>query len=124
MEIAAYELLERLARRVGDPETAEVARSNRQGRGADGRRLADRWDVMLDLTRRVRNWRGVPVSYAARARRQSMLAISSCRARLSSPGGGTVRDGGARRGDRRGAFHDAGVPAEQSADGHLLRDQP
>lgn len=50
MEIAAYELLERLARRVGDTETAEVARSNRVDEEQMAGRLADRWDLILDLT--------------------------------------------------------------------------
>ena len=39
LEIAAYEMLERLAERAGDPETAAVARS-----------IAENWDRFLDLT--------------------------------------------------------------------------
>lgn len=50
MEIAAYEVLERLARRVGDAETAEVARENRAEEEAMARRIASKWDSFLDIT--------------------------------------------------------------------------
>lgn len=50
LEIAAYEMLERLAKRAGDEGTAEVARRN----CADERAMADKiehnWDKFVELT--------------------------------------------------------------------------
>jgi ferritin-like metal-binding protein YciE len=50
MEIAAYELLERLAKRAGDEETAEVARQNRSDEQAMAKKIESNWDRFLDLT--------------------------------------------------------------------------
>jgi ferritin-like metal-binding protein YciE len=50
MEIAAYELLERLAKKAGDQETAEVARENRADEQAMAQKIASNWDRFLELT--------------------------------------------------------------------------
>jgi ferritin-like metal-binding protein YciE len=50
MEIASYELLERIAQRAGDEETAEVARQNRADEQAMARKLAENWDRFVELS--------------------------------------------------------------------------
>jgi ferritin-like metal-binding protein YciE len=53
LEVASYELLERVARRAGDNETAEVARQNRAEDEAMAKRLADKWDTFVELSLRA-----------------------------------------------------------------------
>src|SRR3712207_4305232 len=50
MEIAAYQLLERLAEKAGDTETAEVARQNSDDEEEMARRIDQSWDRALELT--------------------------------------------------------------------------
>lgn len=50
MEIAAYELLERIALRAGDPMTAEVAQRNLRDEEEMARRIASQWDRIVELT--------------------------------------------------------------------------
>src|SRR4051794_6842387 len=47
LELATYDLLERVAERAGDAETAEVARRIRAEEDAMGRRLAESWDATV-----------------------------------------------------------------------------
>jgi ferritin-like metal-binding protein YciE len=50
MEIASYELLERVARRAGDTQTAKVARENRKEEREMARKISANWDKVVDLT--------------------------------------------------------------------------
>jgi ferritin-like metal-binding protein YciE len=52
LEIAAYQLLERVATRAGDDETAEVARLNRADEEAMAKNLDEHWDHFAELSLR------------------------------------------------------------------------
>jgi ferritin-like metal-binding protein YciE len=52
MEIAAYQLLERVAEHAGDAETADVARRNRAEEEAMAEKLEARWDRFAELSLR------------------------------------------------------------------------
>jgi ferritin-like metal-binding protein YciE len=50
LEIAAYQLLERIAERAGDTETAEVARQNRKDEETMAKRIEGNWDKFAELS--------------------------------------------------------------------------
>jgi ferritin-like metal-binding protein YciE len=50
MEIASYQLLERVATRAGDEKTAEVARQNRTEEQWMANRIEESWDKVTDLS--------------------------------------------------------------------------
>src|SRR5947208_1224885 len=50
MEIASYELLERVAKKAGDRRTAKVARQNREEEQAMARSIASKWNKVVDLS--------------------------------------------------------------------------
>jgi ferritin-like metal-binding protein YciE len=52
LEIASYELLERVAKRAGDDETAEIARQNRGEEQAMAKRLEEQWDAVVEQSLR------------------------------------------------------------------------
>jgi ferritin-like metal-binding protein YciE len=50
MEIASYQLLERVATRAGDEQTAEVARMNRGEEEAMAAKIDQTWDKAVDMS--------------------------------------------------------------------------
>ena len=50
LEIASYELLERIAKRAGDEETAKVARKNRVDEEAMAKKIETQWDRFAELS--------------------------------------------------------------------------
>jgi ferritin-like metal-binding protein YciE len=50
LEIASYQLLERVAERAGDTETAEVARQNRADEEAFAKKIEANWDRFAELS--------------------------------------------------------------------------
>ena len=50
MEIAAYQLLERIAQKAGDEETAEAARLNREDEERMAREIEQNWDKFAKLS--------------------------------------------------------------------------
>jgi ferritin-like metal-binding protein YciE len=52
LEIASYQLLERVAKRAGDEETAEVARQNRADEEKMAKKIEANWDRFAELSLR------------------------------------------------------------------------
>src|SRR5919204_5381161 len=50
LEIASYQLLERVALKAGDEETAAVARQNRADEGRMGKKIDANWDRFAELS--------------------------------------------------------------------------
>jgi ferritin-like metal-binding protein YciE len=48
MEIASYQMLERVARKAGDKRTAAVARQNREEEEAMARSIDSKWNKIVD----------------------------------------------------------------------------
>ena len=69
MEVAAYELLERVAREAGDEETAEVARRNRAEDQAMADVIAGSWDKIAQATVSADGERGGGLAERAKSAR-------------------------------------------------------
>jgi ferritin-like metal-binding protein YciE len=50
LEIASYEMLERVAKKAGDRKTAKVARQNREEEEKMARSIAAKWNTVVDLS--------------------------------------------------------------------------
>ena len=53
MELAAYELLSRIAERANDQQTVELAKEIAAQENEMARRLSDNWDVAVDASLRT-----------------------------------------------------------------------
>jgi ferritin-like metal-binding protein YciE len=60
LEIAAYEMLERVADRAGDKETGDVARRNKADEQAMAAKIASLWDLAVDLSLKEEGVEGAP----------------------------------------------------------------
>ena len=60
LEIACYELLERVANRAGDEQTAEAARLTRADEEAMAQKIAASWDLALDMSLEQEGLKGAP----------------------------------------------------------------
>jgi ferritin-like metal-binding protein YciE len=60
LEIAAYEMLQRVAARAGDTETADVARRNLADEEAMAKTIAGSWDLAVDLSLKQEGVVGAP----------------------------------------------------------------
>ena len=59
MEIASYQMLERVARKAGDRKTAAVARQNREEEEAMARSIDSKWNKIVELSLKEE---GIPTS--------------------------------------------------------------
>jgi ferritin-like metal-binding protein YciE len=60
LEIAAYEMLERVADRAGDKETGDVARRNKADEQAMAAKIASLWALAVDLSLKAEGVEGAP----------------------------------------------------------------
>src|SRR4051812_32396590 len=82
MEIASYQMLERVAKKAGDKKTAAVARQNREEEEAMARSIASKWNKIVDLSLEEDGIR-VPAAKKPAARKPA----SKSRTKAASNGG-------------------------------------
>jgi ferritin-like metal-binding protein YciE len=98
MEIASYELLERVAKKAGDKATVAVARQNRQEEEAMARAIASKWNKIVDLSLEEE---GIKVTNRKPASRRRTKAAASARrtpttTRSTSSAGSSTRSSATR----------------------------